>query len=297
MRPLLRLIGGLVALVLVALAGIFGVSSYRLSRTIPFSDAAPTVTGDSATRARGQYLATAITKCSECHGTDLGGKLAIDAGPVGTIYAPNLTRGAGGLGASRSDADLVHAIRHGLGPGGRKLVMMPSRDWYDMSDDDVAAIVAFVRSVPAVDGTLPTTVIKPLGRVLYLAGQLPLADAEEIDHAPRMRAQPVRGATAEYGAYLANIGGCTGCHGPGLSGGQVPGTPPEFKPASNLTPEGLGHYTEADFFRALREGRKPDGTAIDPFMPWGLTKLMTDDDTRALWRYLMSVPRKPFGDR
>lgn len=297
MSILRKVLVGLVAFVALLAAGVFGLSSYRMSQTIAFTDAAPAIPTDSTTIARGRYLATAISKCTECHGADLGGQLAIDAGPVGTIYAPNLTSGAGSGIAGRSDADLVHAIRHGLGPGGRKLRFMPSVDWYVMDDADVAAIVAYVRSVPPVERTVPSTVIKPLGRALYVAGQLPLFDAELFDHAAPRSPAPARGANAEYGKYLAQIGGCTGCHGPSLSGGRIPGTPPEIKAAANITPEGIGHFTESDFFRALREGKRPDGTDIDPFMPWSLTKLMTDDDTRALWQFLMTVPRKPFGGR
>jgi mono/diheme cytochrome c family protein len=297
MSLLRKLAAGLLVLVGLLAAGVFGISSYRLSRTIAFTDSAPSIPTDSASLVRGQYLSTAISKCTECHGADLGGKFAIDAGPVGQFYAPNLTSGAGSVIATRSDTDLVHAIRHGLGPGGRKLVFMPSIDWIGMADEDVAAIVAYVRSVPPVDRTMPASVIKPLGRALYVAGQLPLADADLIDHAAPRAARPAAGETVEYGKYLADISGCTGCHGPGLSGGSVPGTPPEFKPAANITPEGIGHYTEADFFRALREGKKADGTDIDPFMPWGLTKLMTDADTRAIWNFLQTVPPKPFGNR
>jgi cytochrome c553 len=100
-----------------------------------------------------------------------------------------------------------------------------------------------------------------------------------------------------YGRYLADVGGCTGCHGPGLSGGRVAGTPPDFPPASNLTPTGIGHYTEADFFRALREGKRPSGTPIDSFMPWRYTRLMTDEDVRAVYTFLKSVPPREFGGR
>jgi mono/diheme cytochrome c family protein len=105
------------------------------------------------------------------------------------------------------------------------------------------------------------------------------------------------GPTVEYGKYLIDVGGCSGCHGPGLSGGKVPGTPPDIKPAANLTPSGIGHYTEADFFRALRDGKRPGGAAIDPFMPVAFTKLMNDDEIRALFGYLKTVPAKAYGGR
>jgi mono/diheme cytochrome c family protein len=276
---------------------VFGVSSYRMNQRIAFTDTAPTIPNDSATVARGQYLARAIAKCVDCHGEDLGGKVAVDAGPVGMFYGPNLTSGTGSATAALSDAEIVHGIRHGVGKDGRKLLFMPAAVWTGMSDDDVAAIVAYIRSLPAVDRASPPSVVKPLGRLLYLAGQFPLFEAELIDHTPPHRVAPPAGPDAQYGQYLANIGGCTGCHTPSLSGGHVPGTPPNFKPAANITPDGIGHYTEADFFRAMRDARRPDGSAIDPFMPTAATKLMTDDDTRAIWRYLMTVPRKKFGER
>ncbi len=297
MRLLKRIAVGAVALVVLLVSGVFGVSAFRMAGRVEVTEPAPAIVHDSTTVARGQYLATAIAKCAECHGDDFGGKLAIDAGPVATIYAPNLTRGRGGIGGVRSDEDIVRAVRHAVGPEGRKLVFMPAVDWVEMADADMSAIVSYVRSLPPVDREIPAPVVKPLGRALYVAGQFPMFDAELIDHAPRTRPTVTPGVTVEYGRYLAAIGGCTGCHGPTLSGGRLPGTPPEIPAAANLTPEGIGHYTEADFFKALREGVRPDGSRIDPFMPVKYTKLMTDDDTRAIRAYLQTVPKKAFGGR
>jgi mono/diheme cytochrome c family protein len=128
-------------------------------------------------------------------------------------------------------------------------------------------------------------------------GQLPLYVAETMDHAaPRIEA-PSAGATKEYGRYLAVTGGCTGCHGPTLSGGPVIGGPPGAPPALNLTPGGeLVGWTEADFFRALREGKTPGGRQLDEFMPWKATREMADDEIRALLLYLCSIPAKPYGN-
>jgi len=298
MKLVKRVLLGLLGLVVCAIALVYGLSSYRLSRKLHVTEPALTIPTDSASLARGHYLLTAIGKCVECHGPSLGGKLAIDAGPVGTMYAPNLTRGTGGLGATRSDADFVRAIRHGVAPDGRKLMFMPSEVFQFMGDADVVAVVAAVRSYPPVDGAQPLSKVGPLGRVFYLIGQLPpLVPADMVAHnAPRDPVPPA-GPTAEYGKYLAHIGGCVGCHGPTLSGGHVPGTPPDFKPASNLTPAGIGHYTETDFIRALREGLRPARTPIDTFMPWRLTRLMTDDDIRAVYAFLKTVPPKEFGGR
>jgi mono/diheme cytochrome c family protein len=176
---------------------------------------------------------------------------------------------------------------------------MPSEFYNRLSDDDVAAIVAYIRSVPPVDREYPPSTLGPLGRALLVAGQLKgFMAAFDIDHAGPRDPTPPAGPSAEYGAYLAIVGGCKACHGPTLSGGVIPGGPPVPTPPPNITPEGLKAYDEAAFFRALREGKRPDGSAIDTTgMPIPMTKLMTDDETRALWVYLQSVPPKPFGGR
>jgi mono/diheme cytochrome c family protein len=105
--------------------------------------------------------------------------------------------------------------------------------------------------------------------------------------------------TKEYGAYVAQT--CTGCHGQTLSGGPIPGVPAEPPYPANLTPDpatGLGHWTEADFFAAIREGKRPDGSAINPTaMPWPNFSQMSDTEISAVWVYLQSIPAKPHGQR
>ena len=87
-----------------------------------------------------------------------------------------------------------------------------------------------------------------------------------------------------------------GCHGTGLSGGRVAG-PPNLPPASNLTPTGLGTWSQSDFFTAMREGKRPDGKVLDEFMPWKSFAKMTDSEITAIWLYLKSVPPKPTGNK
>ncbi len=298
MRFVRRVLLATLALLLVSAGAVYGVSAYRLSRTFEVSDSNPTIPSDSVTIERGRHLVTAITMCVDCHGDDLGGKLAIDAGPVGKAISANLTRGRGGIGSDRTDSDLVRAIRHGVRPDGTPLRFMPSSDYSALSDDDVAAVVAYVRSVPPVDRVNPPSEVGPLGRLLFVAGKLPLlSEAELVTHDVAARQAPSAGVTVEYGRYLAAIGGCQGCHGTTLSGGQVPGTPPSFKPASNITPTGIGSWSEADFFRALRDGKRPGGTSIDPFMPVKYTKNMTDDEIRAVYLFLKTVPPEEYGNR
>lgn len=167
---------------------------------------------------------------------------------------------------------------------------MPVGDFRLLSDADTAALVAYLQSLPGSDNDPGETEIRPLGRVLAMFGRFDLVPAEGLDHAPRARTAPPAGPTADYGAYLAQV--CTGCHGGDWAGQRVPGTPPELPPATNLTPhtQGLAGWTEADFLRAMREGRRPDGSPLDEFMPWRVYAAMTDVELRAIWAHLSALP-------
>ena len=175
---------------------------------------------------------------------------------------------------------------------------MPSQEYTTLSDEDIAAVIAYLTSLPAVDRVQPRSTVGPLGRALFLLGKVALLPAELVPHGVTSRTAPPAGPTAEYGGYLATS--CTGCHGDGFSGGPVPGMPPSFPAARNITPDaatGIGTWSEADFMRALREGRRPDGSAIREEMPWRATAAMTDDEIRALYAFLRTVPAKGAGQR
>jgi cytochrome c553 len=280
-------IGGLVGVVVLLVAVAYGVSQRKLNRKWEVAAAALKVTREPAQIARGRHLATAVSKCTECHGADLGGKMFLDEMPLGVVIASNLTAGKGGVLPRYSDAQLDAAIRHGVRPDKRGLLIMPSEEYQHLSDEDAAAIIAYIRSVPPVDRELAASRVGPLGHVLFAAGQLPLMPAEIIDHAPRARRAPAAGVTREYGQYLVSVGGCTGCHGSNLGGssGHGPASP-------NITPAGVvASWSEADWIRAMRTGKRPDGTAINDPMPWKAVGMMSDDELRAMWMYLHTVPR------
>jgi mono/diheme cytochrome c family protein len=290
-------IGAVLGLAVIAVGVVFGVTEMRMRKVYAVEPGAITIPTDPESLAMGRHMLT-IRGCHDCHGPDYGGQVFIDDAP-GRLVASNLTRGEGGIGSRYSDADWVRAIRHGIGPNGRSLLFMPSYEYYPISDEDLGMMIAYLKSVPPVDNLLPGNAVRPLGRALLLAGELPLLPAEMVDHtAPRRPAPPI-GPSAEYGEYLSF--GCVGCHGFGFSGGRIPGTPPDFPIATNITPDaetGIGNWSEADFVRALREGRRPDGSEIDRVMPWETaTSHMTDDEIRAIWLYLRTVPPKPHGDR
>lgn len=235
----------------------------------------------------GKRIAT-IRGCLECHGADLGGQLLVQA-PIGDLVPPNLTRGKGGVVAAYTPEDWERAIRHGVGPGGRPLILMPSDDNTVMSEADYAALLAYVQSVPPVDREHPPTRLTLLGQILLGAGQLPLLTAERIDHALRP-AQPLAAPTVEYGEYVANM--CAGCHGSNFAGGPIPGQPPQSPAAANLTPKGaIKDWTLAEFSAALRTGVRPDGRKMEPqYMPWSAFAAMTDTEVEALYQYLKSLP-------
>lgn len=292
-----RIVGGLLVLVIVALAAVYGLSEYRMRKTYEVSPAPLAFQPTPDAVQKGARLAV-VRGCTDCHGEKLGGKQFFDEMPVGRLFASNLTSGSGGVGATYTDQDWVRAIRHGVGPDGKPLLFMPAHEFNPMGDEDLGALIAYIKSLPPVENPPTENAVGPLGRVLFLAGQLPLLPVEMIDHDAPRKAAPPPGATAEYGAYLAT--GCTGCHGAGFGGGKIPGTPPDWPAAANLTPDpetGIGKWTEQDFFRALREGKRPDGRELNPIMPWKATAQLTDDEIRAVWLHLRSLPAKPLGSR
>lgn len=300
MKKLLRIlawaVGTCVLLVAIAGGALYLTTQRRIDRKFQVAGHPLSIPADSLAIARGHHIATAISKCTDCHGADLSGGIFIDVPPVAKLYALNLTRGKGGVGGQMSDLDWERAIRHGVKPDGSPLLFMPSQEFQNLSDEDAAALIAYLKSIPAVDRETGQNSIGPIGRALFAKGDLVLLPVEVIAHDAAHPAPVPAGASIEYGRYLVSVG-CLGCHGATLSGGHIPGTPPDWKPAANITPAGIGHYQEEDFFRALREGKRPGGVPIDSLMPVRATKLMTDDEIRAVYLYLKTVPTREFGNR
>ena len=294
MRKILKWLGYTAGLLLVVVMAVFAfawiISENGLQRTHAVSDPPLAMRRDAEALARGAHL-FATRGCADCHGADAAGQFVLDAGPVIKLIAPNIT--PGGVVKAYSADQIAASIRHGVKASGHAMVFMPSAEYAGMGDDDTAALVAYLQSLPASDNNPGLLEIRPLGRVMYAFGDFPLLPAEHIDHRPRARVAPPIAASAEYGAYVAQ--GCIGCHGNDFAGQHVPGTPPSFPDSRNLTPTGLGTWTAADFRRALREGKRPDGSAIDPFMPWQAYSKMTDVEIDALWAYLQTLPATPTG--
>jgi mono/diheme cytochrome c family protein len=300
MRKWIRRLGiavaGFVIVLALSIGGVYGFSSSGFKQTYDVPQSALAIPTDSASIEWGHHLVFAVGKCVECHGPDLGGKAMVDDPAFGHLESSNLTRGKGGIGSTYTDNDFVRALRHGVRPDGTPLLFMPSQEFTYFSDADLASVIAYLKSVPPVDRERKATHVGPLARALYVAKKLPLVPAELIDHKAAPVATVQRGPTAAYGKYLARVGGCQGCHWENLSGGPMPGGgPPGTPPAANLTPSGIGSWSLADFTLALREGTRPDGRKLNPFMPFVYTRQMTDEEITAVYEYLKTLPPTPTG--
>lgn len=247
-------------------------------------------------QARGRHLVEARYACIECHGDDFSGGVMVDDPAIGTLLGPNLTGGNGSRVSEWTAAQWDQAVRHGILPGGRASAM-PAEDYQRMSDQELSDIIVYIRSFPAVDNQTAPPSFGPLGTVLFALGEIPLS-AGKVDHeAAHPELPPEVANTVEFGKHLAGV--CTGCHRATFEGGPVPGGPPDWLPASNITPheDGLAGWEYDDFVVAMREMKRPDGSSLGAPMTLmeRYTAKMTDTELRALWTYIQSVEPRPTG--
>jgi mono/diheme cytochrome c family protein len=291
-------LGSLIGLLVLAFAVLYLIGSVKWDRLhgkyeVPVETIM--IPTDQASLARGKHIAT-IRMCGDCHTETLGGQSETVAGMV-TLSIPNLTSGAGGVGATNTDEDWVRAIRHGVGHDGRGLVLMPSRIWYYLSDEDLADLIAYLKSLPPVNNQMPSTNLGPLGRVMLALRQLPqdaiVPSVTVIDHYGPRPVAPEPGVSVEYGKYLGTT--CTLCHGSNLNGQTIRERGNVYV-ALNLTRGGeMVGWSEEDFISTMRTGVTPGGHKLIDFMPWKYFGPMTDDELKAVWLYLQSLPPLPQG--
>jgi mono/diheme cytochrome c family protein len=286
MRKLLKavgiVVGALVLLLLIGLGVVYAVSEQHIGRSYAINVAPLAIPADSASVAEGGRLYL-VRGCASCHMPNGSGRILTKNALVGTIAASNLTGGQGGVAGDYQDADWVRAIVHGVGSDGKALAIMPSDAYFQLSDGEVADIIAYVKSLKPVDNELPDTQLGLLTRLAAVTGQ-GIFPAESIDHSAARLANVTPNVSVEYGQYLAAT--CAICHGQDFSG-----RPGEQPPAQNITPDtttGIGKWTADDFVQALRSGKRPDGTTIDPVMK-DFSQL-NDTELSALYLYLKSIP-------
>lgn len=296
MKLIGRILSVLVGLVLAVVFAMWFLSEQRLGKDhtadVSVNSSGIMVTSDSASVARGEYLAHSLLVCTECHGPDLGGQMFVDSGAMGRIPAANLTKGKGGVGSSYSVEDWDRAIRHGVGRDGRGLFVMPSEAYVYLTDGEMSDLLSYVASIPPVDREFAPRSFGPIGRMLAATGQ-PLFPVDRTEHdTSRPSTAPVIPGV-ERGKHLAKVSGCEACHGANLAGGKVAGADPSWPPAGNLTPhaEGLARYDLASFSKAVQTGAKVDGSQIDPaVMPWKSYSGLRDEELGSLWAYMNSLP-------
>jgi hypothetical protein len=262
------------------------VGGRKIGRQFSVADETVALPSDTASLAEGERLSI-VLGCTDCHAANLAGRAMIDAPIFAVLPGTNLTRGAGGVSTEYGGADFERAIRHGVDLDGRALMIMPSADYAHLADDDVGRLVAYLLRVPAVDNVVSERTIGPVGRIASALAPRGLFPAYEIDHEAEHPASMERGVTIAFGEYVTRP--CRGCHGIDLEGGRVPGAGDAAPLAGSLRADGatgLGTWSEADFVRALREGVRPDGSQLDVAMPWQTFLLHTDEELRAMWRYL-----------
>ncbi len=276
------ILGGLVGLALLAFVTVYFVTERQLN-VVYNLDVEPVSIPDPIPVQDSNWPLMLTDFCKECHGEDFGGSVMENDPMTAVLVAPNLTSGRGGIGSSFSDEDWVLALRHGVGHDKKSLIVMPSEFFNHLSDNDLGILIAYMKTLPPVDRQLPELTIGPMGRFFVL--QEPnLLPASILDHNAPPPADPPPGVNLEHGKYLAIL--CSLCHAEDLSGG------PNASAGLNLTPAGdLGSWAEEDFIDTMRTGVTPEGETLDPIeMPWKTFGKFSDDELKALWLYLESLP-------
>ncbi len=288
LRYSLRALWALLALLALAVAAIHLLSERRLRSAYPIALALGQP--DPALAARGRELAHS-RGCADCHGDDFGGKLILDRMPFARLVGSNLTPAPGDDPIRRHER-LYRALHHGIDRDSRPLLMMPSASFTKLSAREIEALSAYFDMLPPVRRTLPDSAMGLLARALLVTGKLKgFLSAEVIDHAQPAIAAPPPEGTITYGRHAAQL--CTGCHQADFGGGPMDHGGPDAPPASNLTAHarGLATWSESDFLRAMRTGKRPDGSEINgAFMPWRAVGQAQDEELRSIWRYLRTLP-------
>src|SRR5688500_18107436 len=313
MRRILRWLAVLVLVIIVLALG----ALLTIGRPLLFGPNARAVTSrtfepSEARLARGEYLVEGVAHCFQCHsphdmsnpelpivdGMKGAGWWMDDAPGLGKVVAPNITPDREtGIG-SWTDDEIARAIREGVSRDGSALFpIMPYENFRDMSDEDLASVVVYLRTIPAVRNPLPRSTLEfPLSRI--------------VNTMP----QPLEGPVAEppaasRGAYLVKLAECESCHTPAVQGTPLPGMAFAggfpFKPvgwtgapvvSANITPDasGIAHYDEALFDQVLRTGKLP-GRQLSGIMPYAHLARLTPEDMTAIFTYIKA--QKPVQHR
>ncbi len=253
---------------------------------------------------RGDYLVNTILTCGNCHspkgpqgdipGKHFSGGLSWDEPPF-KVTAPNITQDKEtGIG-KWSDADIKMLLRKGVKPDGVAIAtVMPTGFYEIITDKDMDAIVAYLRTIKPIKNKVPDPIYKMKQvRQIFPGGEKPYTEAMFSDH-------------VKHGFYLATIGHCMECHTPmvkgehdwakdlGRGGFEFPG-PWGVSVSRNITSsksKGIGAWTDAQIKTAITTGVDKDGNHLKPPMGFGYYVHMTDGDISDIIAYLRTVPAK-----
>jgi cytochrome c553 len=281
MKQLLRwigiVLGSLAVLVIIAYAVVYVLAERILGRAYDVPAVSISIPIDSESISEGRRLALIHGCFGGCHGRQVEGTVMFDEPMIARVVAPNLTASV----RKYSDSELIGIIRNGVRPGGRSMMVMPAEAFGLLTDGDLGRIIAFLKSLAAVDGPGPSLSLGPLGRIGIATGKFkPVAMliAETV---------PPPDATSEqsaYGRYLARTT-CAECHGTSLRGDSNPDfTSPSLQVVAAYSPE--------QFAQLMRTGDALGARKLATMTPWAKqhSSHFTDSEVAALYTYLHTMP-------
>jgi mono/diheme cytochrome c family protein len=290
-KKILKITGIVLGIMVVLAAGFFlkAYISVESRRSTHYSVVTQplNINRDSATLALGARLVK-VKGCTDCHGSDLGGKVFVDDPKLAHLIAPNLTKGKGGLAQDYDVEDWTLALKHGIRKDEKPLLFMPSQEFTFLSEQDMGAIIAYCTSLPEIDREFPEgNTLGALGYILTDMDKLPLFPAEMIDHNRKLIKEVKAEVSIEYGKYLSTS--CQGCHRENMKGGEP--VAPGFPVVADISSTGhAGKWSDEQFIETLRTGKTPEGKILKPQeMPWTMAKEFTDTELKALHLYLNSL--------
>jgi len=279
-KRLLRWLGiavaGLLAAALLALAVAYVASERIRQRRWPVPTATVVVPGDAASIEEGRRLATVRGCFAGCHGQEAAGAVMFDDPLIARLVAPNLTTAV----RTYTDAELTATIRAGVRPDGRSTIVMPAEVFATLTDADLGRIIAFLRSLPVVEGPGPEIRLGLLGRVGLAVGQFKMTAQQLAEVVPPPQG---KGDRAAHGRYLARTI-CAECHGTSLRGASTP----EFTGPSLGV---VNAYPEDAFSQLLRTGVGIGGRSLAVMGPRSRRNLsrLTDEEIADLYTYLHAM--------
>ena len=279
------IVTALLTLTFVLIIGVSGIGLYKLygPHTLPKSTV--TIANTPQQIARGEHIAAMF--CVSCHsankqlplsgGEEIGRKSPV---PVGGFIPYNLT--PGGPLKEWTDSEIFHALREGVDPQGRTLIAMSALSTRRLSDEDMQAVIAYLRSQPAIERTTPEGDSPNLLFAIFLGANLVPAPVPVTG----VVTAPNKGPSLEYGQYIVSFMGCGDCHGSDLAGGRSGGLA-AVGPSLRV----VKGWTKDQFISTIRTGNDPGGHHLDPeHMAWNIYANMDDVELGALYLYLASLP-------